>query len=65
MVGLLRKCVKCGRYTLRRDSCPYCNGEVRVPHPAKFSPDDKYAAYKSELRGVIDEENSNSRERGS
>ncbi|MBS7639390.1 MAG: RNA-protein complex protein Nop10 [Candidatus Bathyarchaeia archaeon] len=63
MVWLLRKCIKCGRYTLKRDSCPYCGGEVRVPHPARFSPDDKYASYKSALRSVMDEEDSNSGER--
>jgi H/ACA ribonucleoprotein complex subunit 3 len=63
MVWLLRKCVKCGKYTLKKDSCPYCKGEVRVPHPAKFSPDDKYAIYKSALRGMLNEENNNNRER--
>ncbi len=59
MVWLLRKCIKCGRYTLNTDSCPSCGGKVRIPHPAKFSPDDKYAIYKSALRSVMDEENSN------
>lgn len=63
MVWLMRRCVKCGRYTLRKDACPVCGGEVRVPHPAKFSPDDKYAKYKSALRGLIDEKDNNSRER--
>ncbi|MEM2098544.1 MAG: RNA-protein complex protein Nop10 [Candidatus Bathyarchaeia archaeon] len=46
MVWLLRVCVKCGRYTLRVDNCPVCGGNVRVPHPAKFSPDDKYLRYR-------------------
>lgn len=63
MVWLMRKCVKCGRYTLKKDSCPYCHGEVRVPHPAKFSPDDKYAIYKGMLRSVLTgEENHDNRE---
>ncbi|MEM1550766.1 MAG: RNA-protein complex protein Nop10 [Candidatus Bathyarchaeia archaeon] len=66
MVWLLRKCIKCGRYTLKRDSCPYCHGEVRVPHPAKFSPDDKYAIYRGVLRSaLLDEENNNNRDRKS
>jgi H/ACA ribonucleoprotein complex subunit 3 len=39
---LLRKCAKCGRYTLNVEVCPYCGGDVHIPHPAKFSPDDKY-----------------------
>ena len=52
MGWLLRKCIKCGRYTLKKDKCPYCGGNVRNPHPAKFSPDDKYAKY----RRIIKEE---------
>jgi len=43
---LMRKCIKCGRYTLRRDKCPYCGGELVVPHPPRFSPVDKYVAYR-------------------
>ena len=50
MVWLLRKCVKCDRYTLRVDVCPYCGGMVRVPHPAKFSPDDRYLRYRMALK---------------
>jgi len=51
MVWLLRKCVKCGEYTLSQESCPVCGGEVRIPHPAKFSPEDKYAKYRRAMRG--------------
>jgi len=50
MVWLLRKCEKCGKYTLRKDACPYCCGKVRVPHPPKFSPDDKYLRYRMALK---------------
>jgi len=46
MVWLLRKCVKCERYTLRTDVCSFCAGKVHIPHPAKFSPDDKYLKYR-------------------
>jgi H/ACA ribonucleoprotein complex subunit 3 len=46
MVWFLRKCEKCGGYTLKKDKCPRCGGKVRVPHPAKFSPDDKYIKYR-------------------
>ncbi|MEM0050280.1 MAG: RNA-protein complex protein Nop10 [Candidatus Bathyarchaeia archaeon] len=65
MVWLLRRCVKCGKYTLKKDMCPYCHhGEVRIPHPAKFSPDDKYAIYKGMLRSRLpDEKDNNNRER--
>ncbi|MEM0340713.1 MAG: RNA-protein complex protein Nop10 [Acidilobaceae archaeon] len=46
MNWLLRKCVSCGRYTLAKDRCPVCGGEVRVPHPPRFSPEDKYVKYR-------------------
>jgi len=50
MVWLLRKCEKCEKYTLNQKKCPNCGGNVRVPHPAKFSPEDKYAKYRSALK---------------
>jgi len=50
MVWLLRKCDRCHRYTLREDVCPYCGGNVRIPHPPKFSPDDKYLKYRMALK---------------
>ncbi|KPV61492.1 MAG: Ribosome biogenesis protein Nop10 [Candidatus Bathyarchaeota archaeon BA1] len=50
MVWLLRKCTKCKRYTLNQERCPYCEERVSVPHPAKFSPEDKYAKYRRALR---------------
>lgn len=50
MVWLLRKCERCGKYTLRKDSCPYCGQKVRLPHPPKFSPDDKYLKYRMALK---------------
>jgi H/ACA ribonucleoprotein complex subunit 3 len=50
MVWLLRKCVACGRYTLQTDFCPSCGSKVHVPHPAKFSPDDKYLRYRVALK---------------
>jgi len=53
---LLRRCRKCGRYTLRRDKCPICGGPLYVPHPPRFSPEDKYVAYRYEAKkkaGII------------
>jgi len=46
---LLRKCKKCTKYTLNVTSCPYCGGEVKIPHPAKFSLDDKYLKYRLKM----------------
>ena len=42
MKFLMRKCPKCGRYTLKQE-CPVCRSPTVSPHPAKYSPDDKYA----------------------
>jgi len=50
MVWLLRKCTQCHKYTLNQEKCPYCGGKVLVPHPAKFSPHDKYAKYRRAMR---------------
>jgi len=50
MVWHLRKCVKCGKYTLKTDVCQYCGGNVHIPHPAKFSPTDKYLKYRMALK---------------
>ncbi|HJX02703.1 MAG TPA: RNA-protein complex protein Nop10 [Candidatus Bathyarchaeia archaeon] len=47
---LLRKCKECGNYTLKTDTCPHCAGSVRIPHPPKFSPDDKYLKYRMALK---------------
>jgi len=47
---LLRKCEKCGSYTLKKNTCPHCSGNLRTPHPPKFSPDDKYLKYRMALK---------------
>jgi len=46
----MRKCVNCGRYTLRQDKCPVCGSEVRVPHPPRFSPEDRYVRYRLAMK---------------
>jgi len=50
LVWLLRKCTKCGSYTLSQIRCPKCGGEVKSPHPAKFSMDDRYRSYRLIMR---------------
>ncbi|MDR2699619.1 MAG: RNA-protein complex protein Nop10 [Nitrososphaerota archaeon] len=50
LVWQLRKCVNCSHYTLNKTVCPACNGVVRIPHPAKFSPDDKYLKYRMAMK---------------
>jgi H/ACA ribonucleoprotein complex subunit 3 len=56
MVWLLRKCEKCGSYTLKKNTCPRCGGIVHIPHPAKFSPEDKYLKYRLALKKKQEEE---------
>ncbi|TMI28219.1 RNA-protein complex protein Nop10 [Candidatus Bathyarchaeota archaeon] len=46
---LIRKCPKCGLYTLKT-ACPACQSTTVSPHPAKFSPDDKYASLRDGQR---------------
>jgi H/ACA ribonucleoprotein complex subunit 3 len=50
MVWLLRKCKNCGSYTLVTSVCPHCGGSLTIPHPAKFSPDDKYLKYRMAMK---------------
>lgn len=50
MVWLLRYCAKCDRYTLNQEICPACGGSVKIPHPAKFSMDDRYRKYRLKMR---------------
>lgn len=42
---LLRRCTSCNRYTLKA-RCPACDADTESVHPAKYSPDDKYARYR-------------------
>jgi len=41
----LRICPECKKYTLKEE-CPRCQAKTATAHPAKFSPDDKYARYR-------------------
>ncbi|MCS7127857.1 MAG: RNA-protein complex protein Nop10 [Sulfolobales archaeon] len=45
MKWLMRRCIKCGRYTLK-DRCPICSSQVIVPHPPRFSPEDRFVEYR-------------------
>ena len=47
----LRKCPACKMYTMK-DTCKKCNEPTVLVHPAKFSPDDKYARLR-----IADKEN--------
>lgn len=48
MRSLMLKCPACGRYTMQ-ESCPSCKKPTVTVHPARYSPDDKYARYRSPI----------------
>jgi H/ACA ribonucleoprotein complex subunit 3 len=43
--GRLKKCYSCGHYTLK-EVCPICNKNTEVVKVPKYSPKDKYGAYR-------------------
>lgn len=46
--SILRVCRTCQRYTFR-ESCPTCHTATRTPHPARFSPGDRWGKYRRML----------------
>ncbi len=48
MKNLLFRCTRCQRYTME-GKCPGCGEATVMAAPAKYSPDDKYARYRSPL----------------
>ncbi len=48
MKALMLKCTSCGHYTMK-EKCPRCGGQAATAHPARYSPDDRYARYRSPL----------------
>ena len=45
MRSSIRKCPRCGRYTVK-EKCPDCDLGTITAHPAKYSPDDRYGKYR-------------------
>ena len=61
MHTLIRKCPKCGRYTLS-EICPVCGEKTVYALPPKFSPQDRYGKYRRMLkREVMMNESNNSK----
>jgi H/ACA ribonucleoprotein complex subunit 3 len=54
--SLLRVCRSCGRYTLSM-TCPVDHAETRTPHPARFSPQDRWGKYRRALQAQSEAEN--------
>ncbi|MHB1867658.1 MAG: RNA-protein complex protein Nop10 [Nitrososphaerales archaeon] len=50
MNRILKKCKVCQTYTLG-EKCPKCgSSEIVMPHPPRFSPDDRYLRYRVQSR---------------
>ncbi|MDD1706663.1 MAG: RNA-protein complex protein Nop10 [Methanoregulaceae archaeon] len=45
MTSRIRRCPNDFTYTLK-DTCPVCGAPTVHPHPARFSPDDRYGTYR-------------------
>lgn len=49
MAKSIHFCENCKEYTLS-DLCPRCNKKTVLPKPPKYSPEDKYAAYRRQAK---------------
>ncbi|HKW42995.1 MAG TPA: RNA-protein complex protein Nop10 [Thermoplasmata archaeon] len=45
----MQKCRACGRYSLK-DRCPNCGEATGNPMPPRYSPEDRYGAYRRKLK---------------
>ncbi|MFQ6012846.1 MAG: RNA-protein complex protein Nop10 [Thermoplasmata archaeon] len=43
------RCRECGTYTLR-EVCPRCRGATAMALPPRYSPEDRYGAYRRKLK---------------
>ena len=55
----LYKCSKCNEYTLSQKEFPKCGGPVSDPKPPKYSPQDKYGAYRRKAKRKAQQLDSN------
>ena len=46
----MRKCEKCGTYTMK-DTCK-CGEEAVIPQPPRYSPQDRYGKYRRQLKKI-------------
>jgi len=51
--AILRVCRTCHRYTVLA-ACPECGAATRSPHPARFSPQDRFGAYRRKLYALAE-----------
>ncbi len=48
----IRRCRICSVYTLQ-ENCPRCQAPTGTPHPARFSPEDRYGRYRRALLAKV------------
>ncbi len=51
----IAKCMACGTYSYG-EKCQKCGAATASPHPARFSPEDKYGHYRRRLKKLVREE---------
>jgi len=49
MRSVMQKCRACGRYSLK-ERCPNCGEATGNPMPPRYSPEDRYGAYRRKLK---------------
>jgi H/ACA ribonucleoprotein complex subunit 3 len=62
MSQMLRKCTRCGKYSLHT-VCPFCGSETKSAHPMKFSITDRFGKYRRKLKRVNVYGNENNHEK--
>jgi H/ACA ribonucleoprotein complex subunit 3 len=49
----IRRCQACWLYSLR-DTCPKCGARTSMPLPPRYSPEDRYGAYRRKLHELVE-----------
>lgn len=60
MTSAIRRCPTCRTYTLK-PACPKCGAATLTPHPARYSPEDRYGRYRRALLDAASREPDGSR----
>lgn len=55
MAARMLVCRACGRYALHA-VCPECGAKTASPHPARFSPEDRFGKYRRRLKQMAEKE---------
>lgn len=53
LTRLLKKCARCGQYTMNPTVCPKCGESVASAHPPRFSIEDRYGKYRRQMKRAL------------